>query len=97
LAEGYRRAYKVFGDESIWYAWEFHGCSGGTYDREGYHPSKDDYFPPRCFDEPVSDKYGKTWVWEEDEFEASKKEYYVDNLKLTELMCPSTKSKNASC
>ena len=159
LAEGYRRAYKVFGDKSIWYAWEFHGCSGGTYDarnkdlgrgleygtshngarmgaglssaltksatlcqfasspfqkiwgsnegafvafanaacgwntteeevkdvtlrnyyfnrvislREGYHPSKDDYLPPRCFDEEVSDKYGKTWVWDKAEWEEAK-------------------------
>lgn len=175
LAEGYRRAYKVFGDELIWYAWEFHGCSGGTYDarnkdlgrgleygtshngarmgaglssaltksatlcqfasspfqkiwgsnegafvafanaacgwntteeevkdvtlrnyyfnraislREGYHPSKDDYLPPRCFDEEVSDKYGKTWVWEHAEYEEAKKQYYVENLKLTEEGLP---------
>jgi len=32
LADGYRRAYKVFGDKSIPLAWEVHGCSAGTYD-----------------------------------------------------------------
>jgi aldehyde:ferredoxin oxidoreductase len=26
LAEGFRRAYKVFGEESKWYAFEVHGC-----------------------------------------------------------------------
>ena len=52
--------------------------------REGYHPSKDDYLPPRCFDEPVSDKYGKTWVWEHAEWDEAKVKYYVEKLKLTE-------------
>jgi aldehyde:ferredoxin oxidoreductase len=32
LAEGFRRAYKVFGDESIWYAYEVHGCACPTSD-----------------------------------------------------------------
>jgi aldehyde:ferredoxin oxidoreductase len=52
--------------------------------REGYHPSKDDYLPPRAFDEPITDKYGTTWVWDRDEFEKEKKRYYVEILKLTE-------------
>jgi aldehyde:ferredoxin oxidoreductase len=52
--------------------------------REGYHPSKDDYLPPRAFDEPITDKYGKTWVWGRDEFEHEKKKFYVNSLKLTE-------------
>ena len=32
LADGYYRAFEVFGEKSKWYAWQFHGCSGGTYD-----------------------------------------------------------------
>ncbi|MFH0769267.1 MAG: aldehyde ferredoxin oxidoreductase N-terminal domain-containing protein [Chloroflexota bacterium] len=175
LAEGFRRAYKVFGEESKWYAFEVHGCAAPTYDvrnkhvgyglfygtshngarmgfglsnalqeaatvcmfalppfidiwgsqeeairlflgavcgwnltvddikditlrnyyfnrcislREGYHPSKDDYLPPRAFDEPITDKYGTTWVWEHAEWEAAKKNYYVDTLRLTEEGLP---------
>ncbi len=175
LAEGFRRAYEVFGEESKWYAFEVHGCSAPTYDvrnkgggrgldyvtshngarmgaglgsafaeaaticnfaappfqamwgsneeaaqvflkpicgwdmtldevkdialrnfyfgrcvslREGYHPSKDDNLPPRAFDEPITDKYGTTWVWDKDELEAAKKEYYVNSLKLTEAGLP---------
>ncbi|MFC1988922.1 aldehyde ferredoxin oxidoreductase N-terminal domain-containing protein, partial [Chloroflexota bacterium] len=151
LAEGFRRAYEVFGEKSKWYAFEVHGCAAPTYDvrnkhvgrgiiygtshtgarmgigliqalaeaatlctsavspfveiwgsqeevvrvflnaacgwdltledikdialrnyylnrcislREGYHPSKDDYLPPRAYDEPITDKYGTTWVWD---------------------------------
>ena len=175
LAEGFRRAYKVFGEESVWYGFEVHGCACGTYDvrnkhaglglshatshngarmgvgleqalaeaatscnfaigpfaniwgsreevirvflnaayewnltpddikdialrnyyfnrclslREGYHPTKDDYLPPRAFDEPITDKYGKTWVWDKAEFEEEKKRYYVERLKLTEAGLP---------
>jgi aldehyde:ferredoxin oxidoreductase len=175
LAEGFRRAYEVFGEESKWYAFEVHGCASPTYDvrnkhyglglyyatshngarmgggvdqglreavttcnfaippfikiwgsaeeavrvflnavcgwnltiddikdlslrnyyfnrcislREGYHPSKDDYLPPRAFDEPVTDKYGMTWVWDKAEFEEEKKKYYVERLKLTETGLP---------
>ncbi len=175
LAEGFRRAYEVFGEESKWYAFEVHGCAAPTYDvrnkqvghgliygtshngarmgdgiqqalreaaticnfaaspfnqiwgpdeeavrqflgaacgwnltlddikdialrnyyfgrcvslREGYHPSKDDYLPPRAFDEPITDKYGKTWVWDRAEFEEEKKKYYVKILKLTEAGLP---------
>ena len=175
LAEGFRRAYEVFGEKSKPYAFEVHGCAAPTYDvrnkdvgwglvygtshngarmgagisamlqesvtccyfalppfvqiwgsenevyrlflnavcgwdlssedlkdlalrnyyfnrcvslREGYHPSKDDRLPPRAFDEPITDKYGKTWVWDRDEFEESKKTYYVETLKLTEEGLP---------
>ena len=175
LAEGFRRAYEVFGEKSKRYAFEVHGCAAPTYDvrnkqvgwglmygtshngarmgagissmlqesvtccyfalppfvqiwgsenevyrlflnavcgwdlssedvrdlalrnyyfnrcvslREGYHPSKDDYLPPRAFDEAITDKYGKTWVWDRDEFEESKKTYYVETLKLTEEGLP---------
>jgi aldehyde:ferredoxin oxidoreductase len=171
LADGYHRAFKVFGEESIWYAWQFHGCSGGTYDarnkslgrgleygtshngarmgaglgsaltesatlcqfatspfaaisgsdedtariytnavagwnltkeevhdivlrnyyfnraysmREGYYPANDDGLPPRCFDEPIKDKYGNEYVWTKDEWDTKSKEYRVNTLKLTE-------------
>ncbi|MBI4282889.1 MAG: hypothetical protein HY663_00290 [Chloroflexi bacterium] len=175
LAEGYRRAYEVFGEKSKWYAFEVHGCAAPTYDvrnkhagmglifgtshngarmgaglgsalqeaaticmftagpfaeiwgseeeavrqflgpvcgwnltindvkdialrnyyfnrcvslREGYHPAKDDYLPPRAFDEPITDKYGKTWVWDHAEFETAKKNFYRDTLRLTEAGLP---------
>ncbi len=175
LAEGFRRAYEVFGEESKWYAFEVHGCAAPTYDirnkhygrglefatnhngarrdhgigshleeaatvcsfvsgllvqiwgsieeaikeflnaacgwkltvedvkdialrnyyfnrcislREGYHPAKDNYLPPRAFDEPITDKYGTTWVWDKTEFEEEKRRYYVKTLKLTEAGLP---------
>ncbi|MBI4285232.1 MAG: hypothetical protein HY670_04960 [Chloroflexi bacterium] len=181
LAEGFRRAYPIFGKEAQYLAMEVHGCSCGTYDirnqnpilkgpligslayatshngarlgggiqshlnenatmclfasppfraiwgseeeaarlflnaacgwditaddvkeielrsyylnrsvslKHGYHPQKDDYFPPRAFDEPIKDKYGKTWVWERAQFEKEKKGHYVGALKLTEEGLP---------
>lgn len=175
LAEGFRRAYEVFGEKSKWYAFEVHGCASPTYDvrnkhvnwglpfgtshngarmgagipsglseaatscnfaigpfvqiwgsdeevvrmflgaacgwdvttedvkdialrnyyfnrcislREGYHPSKDDYLPPRAYDEPIADKYGNKWVWGREEFDSAKKNYYLDRLKLTEKGLP---------
>jgi aldehyde:ferredoxin oxidoreductase len=56
--------------------------------REGYSPARDDYLPPRAFDEPVTDKYGTKWVWDRNEFEQEKKKYYVEKLKLTEAGLP---------
>ncbi|MFH1487545.1 MAG: aldehyde ferredoxin oxidoreductase N-terminal domain-containing protein [Pseudomonadota bacterium] len=178
LAEGFRRAYDIFGEESKWYGFEVHGCAAPTYDirnkhvgwglvygtshtgarmgtgisgmlqeavtccyfalppfiqiwgseheayrmllnavcgwklslddvrdlalrsyyfnrcvslREGYHPSKDDTLPPRAFDEPITDKYGTTWVWEKAEFEERKKKFYVEDLKLSEKGLPPRK------
>jgi aldehyde:ferredoxin oxidoreductase len=181
LADGYRRAYPVFGKEAEYLAWEVHGCSCPTYDlrnkstpfmgeslgglafatshngarmgaglgqalsesatycyfasppfgriwgseeeavrvllnpvcgwnltlndvmdikirnyyfnrcvslRHGYHPSKDDYLPARAFEEPITDKYGNTWVWSVEEFDKEKKRHYVDMLKLTETGLP---------
>ncbi len=181
LAEGYRRAYSIFGKESEYLAWEVHGCSAATYDarnrsplfmgdivgglaystshtgarmgtgigsglnesatmcvfalipalriwgsdakigqlflnaacgwnltpedvqnialrnyyfnrslslRQGYYPAKDDYLPPRAFDEPVTDKYGHTWVLEKNQFEQDKKVFYTQRLKLTESGLP---------
>ena len=175
LADGFRRAYEVFGEGSKWYAFEVHGCAAPTYDvrnkrsggglmygtshngarmgsglgsglqeaaticvfalapfvqiwgsedeavrqflgavcgwdltvddikditlrnyyfnrcvslREGYHPSKDDYLPPRAFDEPITDKYGTTWVWDHSDWERAKKNFYIDTLRLTEAGLP---------
>ncbi|MDP2643525.1 MAG: aldehyde ferredoxin oxidoreductase N-terminal domain-containing protein [Desulfobacterales bacterium] len=59
--------------------------------REGYHPAKDDYLPPRAFEEPITDKYGTTWVWDPAEYETAKKNYYVDVLKLTDAGLPPRK------
>ena len=59
--------------------------------REGYQPSKDDYLPLRAFDEPITDKYGQTWVWKQDKFEAAKKNYYVTRPRLTEDGLPPQK------
>jgi aldehyde:ferredoxin oxidoreductase len=51
--------------------------------REGYRPDKDDILPPRAFDEPITDKYGTSWVWDRNEFETAKKNFYADRLGLT--------------
>jgi aldehyde:ferredoxin oxidoreductase len=178
LAEGFRRAYEVFGENSKWYAFEVHGCAAPTYDvrnknvnwglkygtshngarmgsgiadmmretvtcchfalppfiqiwgfenevyriflnavcgwdltlqdvkdialrnyyfnrcvslREGYHPAKDDYLPPRAYEEPITDKYGRTWVWGKAEFEEAKRKYYLEELELTEAGLPPRK------
>ncbi len=37
LAEGFRRAYEVFGESSRWYAFEVHGCAAPTYDVRNKH------------------------------------------------------------
>ncbi len=37
LAEGFRRAFEVFGEESRWYAFEVHGCAAPTYDVRNKH------------------------------------------------------------
>ncbi len=57
--------------------------------REGYYPARDDYLPPRAFDEPITDKYGNTYVWDRKEFEDEKKRHYVHMLQLTETGLPS--------
>ena len=36
-------------------------------------------------------KYGKTWVWDKNEFEEEKRQYYVKKLKLTETGLPARK------
>lgn len=56
--------------------------------REGYNPAKDDYLPPRAFDEPITDKYGHTYVWGKEEFENEKKRFYKDTLSLNENGLP---------
>jgi aldehyde:ferredoxin oxidoreductase len=47
--------------------------------------------PPRAFDEPITDKYGTTWVWDKAEFDEAKRRFYVENLKLTEEGLPPRK------
>ena len=37
MAEGFRRAYDVFGEESKCYAFEVHGCGAPTYDVRNKH------------------------------------------------------------
>ena len=56
--------------------------------REGYHPERNAVLPERAFDEPVSNKYGKTSVWKRNEWEEAKKEYYVSVLGLSDRGFP---------
>ena len=56
--------------------------------RQGFHPEKNEHLPQRAFDEPVTDKYGNTWVWTSEEWEAAKKKQYVEWLKLSERGLP---------
>jgi len=56
--------------------------------REGYHPQKDSNLPERAFDEPVTNKYGKTWVWKREEWEDEKRDYFVKALNLSEKGLP---------
>jgi aldehyde:ferredoxin oxidoreductase len=56
--------------------------------REGYHPDKDANLPQRAFDEPVTNKYGKTWVWTKEDWEEEKKDFFLNALGLTERGLP---------
>lgn len=56
--------------------------------REGYHPAKDDYLPQRAYDEPITNKYGKTFSLTKEQVEQEKKEFYVKSLRLTETGLP---------
>ena len=56
--------------------------------RAGFHPEKDARLPQRAFDEPVTDKYGNTWVWAKEEWEVEKKDYYINVMKLSERGLP---------
>jgi aldehyde:ferredoxin oxidoreductase len=56
--------------------------------REGFRSDKHSFIPERAFDEPVTNKYGKTSVWGREEWEAAKKKHYVQALKLTETGLP---------
>ncbi len=59
--------------------------------RQGFHPDKDSHLPQRAFDEPVTDKYGTTWVWTTEEWEEARKKHYVETLKLSERGLPPEK------
>jgi len=56
--------------------------------REGYHPDKDSKLPQRAFDEPVTNKYGKTWVWKKEEWEEEKRDFFVKALNLSKRGLP---------
>lgn len=56
--------------------------------REGFHPDKDAHLPQRAFDEPVTNKYGDTWVWTREEWESAKKDFFMHVLKLSERGLP---------
>jgi aldehyde:ferredoxin oxidoreductase len=56
--------------------------------REGYHPDKDSNLPEWAFDEPVTNKYGKTWVWNKEEWEEEKRDFFVKALNLSERGLP---------
>jgi aldehyde:ferredoxin oxidoreductase len=56
--------------------------------REGYLPSRDNKIPDRCFDLPITNKYGETFVLERDWFEKALKSYYVEAYQLTEEGLP---------
>jgi len=56
--------------------------------REGFHPDKHSFLPQRAFDEPITDKYGNTWVWTREEWEAAKKKHFLETLKLSERGLP---------
>lgn len=59
--------------------------------REGYHPDRDSNLPQRAFEEPVTNKYGKTWVWVKEDWEKEKKNYFLNALNLTERGMPPKK------
>ena len=52
--------------------------------REGFHPDKHTFLPERAFEEPVTNKYGTTSVWTRAAWEADKRNYYTQVLRLTE-------------
>ena len=56
--------------------------------REGYHPDRDANLPQRAFDEPVTNKYGKTWVWSREDWEKEKKNFFINALGLSERGLP---------
>jgi aldehyde:ferredoxin oxidoreductase len=56
--------------------------------REGYHPDKDTNLPQRAFDEPVTDKYGNTWIWSKEDWEKEKQSFFINVLGLSERGLP---------
>lgn len=51
--------------------------------RQGFQPERDAYIPPRAIDEPVTNKYGTTWVWTKEEWESAREEHYVNWMRLS--------------
>jgi aldehyde:ferredoxin oxidoreductase len=56
--------------------------------REGFDITKDYDLPPRAFSEPIKDRYGNSWVWTRDEFEAAKKSRFTTTMGLTDKGLP---------
>ena len=56
--------------------------------RQGYRPERDSNLPPRAFDEPVTNKYGDTWVWTREEWEKERNHFFVNALRLSERGLP---------
>jgi aldehyde:ferredoxin oxidoreductase len=59
--------------------------------REGFHPDKDSWLPERAFDESIKDKYGRTWVWTREEWQAARKKHYLESMRLSERGLPPKK------
>ena len=56
--------------------------------RHGFDITKDYWLPPRAFDEPITDKYGNTFVWDKADWEEQIKDRFVNTLGLDELGRP---------
>jgi aldehyde:ferredoxin oxidoreductase len=55
--------------------------------REGFNPDAHTFLPPRAFSEPVTNKYGITSVWTEEEWSAARNNFYA-RANLTENGLP---------
>jgi aldehyde:ferredoxin oxidoreductase len=52
--------------------------------REGYDPAEDGQLPPRAFEETITTKYGKDLILDQEEHLERLKQYYVEDLHLSE-------------
>ena len=56
--------------------------------RHGYRPDVHAQLPPRAFSEPITNKYGRTWVWDKAEWESVKRGHFSKTMKLSENGLP---------
>jgi aldehyde:ferredoxin oxidoreductase len=56
--------------------------------RNGFRPEEHNRLPPRAFSEPITNKYGRTWVWEKEEWESVKRNHFAKTMKLSENGLP---------